>query len=249
MKKIFAWLMAAVLAGFMAGCGSSSSDDSDAPSAPSSAYGYVILAQAGISTVPTSAVTGNMGVSPALATAITGFALTEDASTQFSTSPQVTGEIYAADYATPTPARLTAAVGDMQTRYTDLAGMAPGFNEFNGGDLVGQTLAPGVYHWTTAVALATGNVTLTGSSSAQWIFQIDGALTTGAATEVILAGGAKAKNVYWVVAGGATLGATSIFKGVILSATAITVGNAATITGRLLAQTAVTLDSDVVKKP
>src|SRR5208282_2571338 len=86
-----------------------------------SATNFVILAKSGISTVPTSAVTGNLGVSPAAATFITGFSLTADPTNVFSTSAQVTGKIYAADYATPTPANLTAAIGDMQLAFTNAA--------------------------------------------------------------------------------------------------------------------------------
>src|ERR1035438_9952760 len=74
---------------------------------------FVILAKSGISTVPTSAVTGNIGVSPVTATAITGFGLTADSTNVFSTSPQVTGQVFAANYAVPTPSNLTTAVDDM----------------------------------------------------------------------------------------------------------------------------------------
>ena len=76
----------------------------------------VILAKSGISTVPASAITGNIGISPAAATYITGFSLIADATNMFATSPQVTGNVYAADYAPPTPPNLTTAVGDMETR-------------------------------------------------------------------------------------------------------------------------------------
>src|SRR4029078_6349622 len=80
---------------------------------------YAILSQAGISTVPPSAITGDMGVSPISATGITGFSLTMDSSNVFSTSPAVTGKVYAADYASPTPAKLTTAIGDMQHAFTE----------------------------------------------------------------------------------------------------------------------------------
>lgn len=86
---------------------------------------YVILAKSGISTVPTSAVTGNIGVSPAAATFITGFGLTANATNVFSTTPQVVGKVYSATYAPPTPSNLTAAIGAMQTAFTDAAGRAP----------------------------------------------------------------------------------------------------------------------------
>jgi len=97
---------------------------------------YVILAKSAISTVPPSAVTGNLGVSPISSTAITGFSLIMDSSGQFSTSSQVTGKVYAPDYATPTPVNLTAAVGDMQTAYADAAGRTlPDHTELGTGNI------------------------------------------------------------------------------------------------------------------
>jgi len=83
---------------------------------------YVILTKSGISTVPGSTITGNIGVSPINSTAITGFSLMLTAGSSFATSAQVTGDVYAPDYAAPTPANLTTAIGDMQTAYTDAAG-------------------------------------------------------------------------------------------------------------------------------
>lgn len=83
---------------------------------------YVVLAKSGISTVPPAAVTGNLGVSPIDSTAITGFSLILDSTGQFSTSAQVTGNVYAPDYASPTPAHLTTAVLNMEAAYTDAAG-------------------------------------------------------------------------------------------------------------------------------
>ncbi|MEO5874534.1 MAG: ice-binding family protein, partial [Streptosporangiaceae bacterium] len=62
---------------------------------------YAILARSGISTTGVSAITGDMGVFPSAATAITGFSLTLDPSGTFSTSPSVVGKAYAANYTTP----------------------------------------------------------------------------------------------------------------------------------------------------
>jgi hypothetical protein len=102
-----------------------------------SAEEYAILAKSGISTVPMSAVTGNLGVSPAAATYITGFSLTVDSTNVFSTSPQVTGRVYAADYASPTPSDMTTAVGDMEQAFTDAAGRAPDVTELGAGNIGG----------------------------------------------------------------------------------------------------------------
>jgi hypothetical protein len=91
------------------------------------------------------------------------------------------------------------------------------------------------------------DVTLSGAANDTWIFQITGDLTAASAKQVKLLGGAKAKNVVWQVAGSVDLGTTSHFEGVILCKTAITLRTGASINGRLLAQTAVSIDTSTVK--
>ena len=216
-----------------------------------SAANYVILAKSGISTVPTSAVKGNLGVSPIDSTAITGFSLILDPSTEFSTSSQVTGQVFAADYSQPTPANLTTAVSDMETAYTDAGGRTlPDATELGAGNIGGLTLAPGLYKWGTGVMIPT-DVTLAGGPNAVWIFQIAGSLTVASAKSVLLSGGAQAANIFWQVSGGVgvALGTTSHFEGIILSKTGIAVQTGASMNGGALAQTAVTLDSTTIVKP
>jgi hypothetical protein len=209
---------------------------------------YAILAMSGISTVPTSAVTGNLGVSPAAASFITGFSLTADGTDVFSTSPQVTGKVYAADYAVPTPVTLTTAIADMQTAFVDAAGRAPGVTELGAGNIGGKTLTPGVYQWTTGLLVPT-NVTLSGSATDVWIFQIAQNLTVSSAANVVLSGGAVNANVFWEVAGTVDIGTTAHLEGVVLSKTGITLATGASINGRLLAQTAVSIDSSTIVSP
>jgi hypothetical protein len=209
---------------------------------------YVILAKSGISTVPTSAVTGDIGVSPSAATYITGFSLTMDSTKKFSTSIQVVGKVYAADYAVPTPSNLTTAVSDMQTAFTDAAGRAPSVTELGAGNIGGKTLTPGVYKWSTGLLIPT-DITLAGGATDVWIFQIAKKLTVSNATKVSLTGGAVSKNVFWQVSGSVELGTTSHFEGVILGQTAIDLNTGASINGRLLAQTAVTIDDSAVVEP
>lgn len=209
---------------------------------------YVVLAKAEISTVPTSAITGNLGISPAAASFITGFSLSADATNVFSTSPQVTGKVYAANYAVPTPANLTAAVSDMMLAFTDAAGRAPDATELGAGNIGGMTLASGVYKWGTGLLIPT-DVTLHGSATDVWIFQIGKDLVMAGAKQVILAGGALPKNVFWQVAGLVELGTTAHFEGIILTQTAITLRTGASVNGRLLAQTAVKLDGNAIVEP
>jgi hypothetical protein len=89
-----------------------------------------------------------------------------------------------------------------------------------------------------------------GDVNAVFIFQIGSTLTTIGGTQVVLAGGAQAKNVYWQVSTSATLGTNSIFQGTILSLESITLNTGATLTGRALARNgAVALDSSTVTAP
>ena len=206
---------------------------------------YAILAKSGISTVPPSAITGDLGISPAAATAITGFSLIADATSVFSTSTQVTGKVYASDYAVPSPANLTTAIGDMQLAFTDAAGRAPGVTELGSGNIGGMTLSAGVYKWGTGVSIPT-NVTLTGGATDVWIFQVAQDLTVSSAAKVLLTGGALPKNIFWQVSGKVDLGTTAHLEGVVLCQTAVTLKTGASINGRLLAQTAVTLDTSTV---
>jgi hypothetical protein len=206
---------------------------------------YVILAKSGVSAIPTSAVTGNIGLSPAAASFLTGFSLTADATNVFATSPQLTGKAYASDDAPPTPSNLTTAIGDMQLAFTDAAGRAPGVTELGAGEIGGRTLAPGVYKWGTGVSI-TSDVTLSGGATGVWIFQIAQDLTVSSAAKVVLAGGALSKNVFWQVAGLVDLGTTAHVEGVVLSQTAIILRTGASVNGRLLAQTAVTIDGSTV---
>jgi hypothetical protein len=229
------------------GTGLSGAGKGPAPIPLGKAGGYVILAKTGISTTGTTAVTGDIGVSPAAASFITGFSLVSPPAAA-STSALVTGKVYASDYDSPTPANLTTAVLDMQAALTDAAGRAPDYTELGAGNLGGRTLAPAVYKWGTDV-LIPADVTLKGGPNDVWVFQIAGNLTQASAVQVILAGGALPKNIFWEVAGAAEMGTTSHFEGVVLSQTSVTLKTGATLNGRALAQTAVTLDANTLVAP
>ncbi len=212
---------------------------------------FVILAKSGISTVPNSDITGDIGVSPIDHTAITGFALEpSDGVTVYSESAQVTGRVYADNYLDPTPDKMTAAISDMETAYTVAAGRTtPDETEFMSGHIGGQTFTPGLYKWSTTVWID-NEVWLDaeGDPDAIFIFQISGDLLVANGQRVLLAGRAQAKNIFWQVAGGAgaRIGTTAHMEGIVLTATAIIVQTDATFNGKLLAQTAVTLDQNEV---
>ena len=264
MKNYFAFLLLTLLA---LGCGSvnhnprnpngagpapvslSTSGTTIATSDLGSAGNYVILAQTGISNVTGSTITGNIAVSPAAATYITGFSLVADPSNVFSRSSSVVGNVYAANYAVPTPSNLTTAIGVMQTAYTDAASRnPPDFNELATGIIGGLTLTSGLYTWTTNVTIPT-DVTISGGANDVWIFQTTGNLTMSSAKNIILSGGAQAKNIFWQVAGQVTIGTTAHFEGIILAKTAITLQTSASMNGQAFAQTAVSLNNNSVTKP
>lgn len=215
------------------------------------AAAFTILAKSGITNTGKTAIQGNIGVSPIAATAITGFALTLDGSDQFSTSPFVTGNVYAADYANPTPAVMTKAINNMEAAYTTASGLTipTPIVELNDGDISGRTIAPGIYKWSTGVLVSEAGVTLAGGPDDKWVFQIGGDLTLSSRARIKLTGGALAKNITWVVAGQAVLGTNSHLCGTILSKTLISLNTGAFVTGRLLAQTAVTLNASTVNLP
>jgi hypothetical protein len=274
-SKRLTWLITFVLTGFVAGCGGGGGGGGTAAvpgPTPVSAAGvvcdpgvstgcvnlgtagtYVILAQAGTTNISTSAVTGDIGTSPIASTATTGFSETMDASNTFATSAQVTGKMYASDYAAPTPANLTTAVNDSITAYGDAAGRpaGTGTNLNHGAGTIGsETLPAGTYTWSTGVNIAT-DLTLNGSATDVWIFQISGNLTQANATNVILTGGALAKNVFWQVGGGAgaAIGTTAHFEGIIITPKAVTMGTGASLNGRVYTGTNVTLDGNTVTRP
>jgi hypothetical protein len=204
---------------------------------------FVILSKSGITDVYPSVITGNVGSSP-----ITGAAI-------LLRCTEVTGTIYTVNAAGPNPCHvinafmLTTAVRNMQTAYTDAAGRSnQKFSNLGAGNIGGLTLKPGLYKWGTGVVIPT-DVTISGISQDVWIFQVAGTLTMSSAVKITLTGGALAKNIFWQVAGAVTLGTTSHFEGTILGMTKIALNTGASIKGRLLAQTAVTLQKSTVTKP
>ncbi len=213
------------------------------------AGGFAILAKAGITTTGPTSIAGNIGISPAAHTNMTGFSETLDASNIFATSPLVTGKIFGADLALPTPPNLTKNVADMETAYTNAAGRVNAdFIELGIGNISGKTLVPGLYKWSSGV-LINSDITLEGGPNDVWIFQIAQTVTVASGVHVTLSGGALPKNIFWAVAEQVVLGTSSAFKGNILGKTQIVIQTGASLNGRALAQTAVTLDSVKVTKP
>ncbi|MEO8701331.1 MAG: ice-binding family protein [Kofleriaceae bacterium] len=209
---------------------------------------FVLLAKSGIVNVPTSMIRGDIGVSPVTSTAITGMPLTPDTSTQFSTTPQVIGRVYAPDFAPPTPVMLTTAISDMETAFVDAAGRAPDVTELGAGTIGTVTLVPGVYKWSSALNITT-NITLNGSATDVWIFQIAQGLTLSTGTQVALTGGAVPANVFWQASGAVIVNTGAHLEGNVLTLTAATLDTGGSLNGRLLAQTAVTVRGATIRRP
>jgi hypothetical protein len=262
-SALLKWLMVLALAGIAYGCGggnSSSGGSAGTPTAAGAGTGvggagrgpapvimgtandFVILAESAITNVPTSAVTGDVGLSPATGA---GIGLT---------CAQVTGVIYDVDTTGPLPCTvtdavgLTAAIGDKGTAYTNANSRAPDYTELGAGNISGLNLGPATYKWGTGV-IATADFTLTGGPNDVWIFQIAQGLTVASGVQVILAGGALPQNIFWATFAAADLGTTSKFQGIVISQTSIALKTGASMNGRLLAGTAVTLDQNVVTQP
>jgi len=201
--------------------------------------------------------TADVGVSPGSATV--GFAIAP-ANTFVGTGTNtagpglVSGTIHLNDPPPPSVTSAMAAQAALTVSYNDLAGRtAPAPTILTGAapDIGGQTLAPGIYKSNTSLAI-TGTVTLDGGGdpNAVWIFQIATTLITAGNSNVVLAGGAQAHNIFWQVGSSATLGTTSTLNGSILALTSVTLTTGATLNGRALASTgAVTLDTNNVVVP
>ncbi|MBN2036121.1 MAG: DUF3494 domain-containing protein [Chitinispirillaceae bacterium] len=211
-----------------------------------SSAGFVILAGSLISNIPTSAITGDIGLSPAAGSYISGFGLTE-----------VTGTIYTVDATGPSNAvtdatMLTAAKGDLTTAYNDAAGRTTTDMVLLAGNIGGLTLTPGLYTSSGSLEISSGDLTFDalGDAHAVFIIQMATTLNTTSGSQVILSGNAKASNIFWQVGTSATLGTTSVFKGTIMAEQSISLNTGATVEGRLLAfSAAITLASNTVVMP
>jgi hypothetical protein len=206
---------------------------------------FAVLAHTGVTDVPTSAITGDVGLSPTTGAAITGL-----------TCPEVSGTIYTVDAAGPLcrtvdTTVLTNASNDRDTAYGDAAARTPDSNLGTADGALNTTLTPGVYvigHAPTANL--TGTLTLNGGAASVWIFQASSDLVFASASSVVFTGGAQACNVFWQVSSSATLGTTSSIAGTILAHTSIVIQHGASLAGRALAETGnVTLDANSIQRP
>ena len=187
----------------------------------------------------------DVGISPGVRSSITGFP----------PAIVVNGGLYAADDPAPIPAMLIQAKLDLTNAYLFAEAATTPAPATVSGDQGGKTLAPGIYKSTSTLLIQSGDLTLDaqGDVNAVWIFQVAAGFTTigGAGGNVILSGGAQAKNIYWQVGSSATIGDYTAFKGNVLALTSITMNSHATLVGRILCRNGaiVLTHTNIIDKP
>jgi hypothetical protein len=213
---------------------------------------FVILSKSGISSNPASNITGDIAVSPIKSPAITGFSLVRDNSTSnFSTSFQVTGIVKAPDYTGSTAAELTTAVRNMETAYTNSQSTTiypTTSTNLGGGEIGGKNLTAGVYTFDKTILIST-DLTFIGSATDVFIIRTSNNIIQAVGTEVVLSGGALAKNIFWSAATEVVVNTAAHLEGIILTKTAINFKTDSSLNGRMLAQTAVTLEKVTINPP
>jgi hypothetical protein len=187
----------------------------------------------------------DVGISPGVRSSITGFP----------PAIIVNGAMYASDDIAPAgiAAMLTQAKSDLTNVYLFAEGASYSAPITVAGDQGGKTLVAGIYKSTSTLLVQNGDLTLSGSATDVWIFQVASAFTTigGAGGNIILTGGAQAKNIFWQTGSSATIGDYTSFKGTVLALQSITMGSHANAEGRMLARNGsiVMTDTNIITKP
>jgi hypothetical protein len=206
---------------------------------------FAILSNSAITNIPTSAITGDVGISPGVRSSITGL-----------TNPEVTGEIFAADDPVPVPQMLIAAKADAEIAFLNANAAVRGTPISVSGNLNGLTLAPGLYESGTSIEISPGGILYLdagGNSNAVFIIRSATSITTGPTAQVVLQGGANAANIFWTAGSAITLGTNSVMKGTLIAGTSISLLTQARLDGRALIQGAaagqVSLDQSTIVRP
>jgi hypothetical protein len=204
---------------------------------------FGIIAGLGVTNAAGASAINNMdvGIYPGARSSIVGFFNVDGGPGSINN-----GDFYAADDADPTPAMLEQAKLDLVAVYLFAEAATDPAPSLVAGDLGGTTLTPGIYKSTSTLLIQSGDLTLDaqGDVNAVWIFQVATDFTTVGGSpmpsptggNVILSGGAQAKNVYWQVGISAVIGDYTSFKGNVLALTSITMNAFAVAEGRMLCQ-------------
>jgi len=218
----------------------------DQPTVPlGSTDQFAILSSSNITNVPTSAITGDVGISPGARSSISGL-----------TNAEVSGTIYAADDADPTPANLIAAKADAESAYLNAVTAARGTPTPISGNINGLTFTPGLYESGSSIEISPGGflyLDAQGDADAVFVIRSATSITTEATSEVVLTNSAQASNIFWVAGSAITLGANSKMKGTLLASTSISLLTGARLDGRALIQGAaagqISLDQNIIVIP
>ena len=206
---------------------------------------FALLSSSDITNIPTSAITGDVGIYPGVRSSISGLTL-----------PEVSGTIYAADDAAPVPANLIAAKNDAEAAYLNAVAAARGTPTPASGNLNGLTLTPGLYESGSSMEISPGGLLYLdgqGDANAVFIFRSATSITTESTSEIVLSNSAQAANIYWVAGSAITLGTNSKMKGNLIASTSISLLTGARLDGRALIQGAaagqISLDQNVIVIP
>ena len=219
-----------------------------------SSSSFAILASAAITNVPTSSITGDVGLIPDTGANMSGFS-------DPATCPELTGTMYAVDATGPAcavidPVLLQKAKADAEIAFINARAAVRGTPQAISGNLNGLTLYPGLYETGSTLEISPGGflyLDAQGDGNAVFIIRSATSITTEATSEVVLTGGAKAGNVYWTAGSAVTLGTNSVMKGTLLAGTAISLLTGARLEGRALNQgaaaEAITVESCTIVVP
>ena len=189
----------------------------------------------------------DVGICPGVRTSVTGFP----------PATIVNGAIYATSDIVPLGVfdMLTQAKQDLLNAYHFAESATVPTPATVAGDQGGKTLAPGIYKSASTLLIQSGDLILDaqGDPNAVWIFQVASALTTigGAGGNVVLTGGAQAKNVFWQIGSSATIGDNTSFKGNVLALVSVTMNSKAIIQGRVFALNGAVIltATNIINKP
>jgi hypothetical protein len=200
---------------------------SPAPPSLGSADSFAVLGGSSVTSIGSTVVTGNLGVSPG--NTISG---------------SITVKV-GATYRNDSVAK--QAQNDAGAAYHVLANrMCDHF--LTGPNLGNVTLEPGFYCFSTSSLVLTGRLILKPGTdpNAVWSFRIGSTLTTAPSSSVRVINNGYEGNIFWQVGDSATLSPGTTFVGNVLAHNDITLHASASVSGRLLAQGAVFLDGNNV---